>query len=348
MRALSRILWVGLAVAADPATRRAAPPARMTWQPGNLQPLVVGWQQFFRVQWDATPAGRPDARRGVHHQRVGVHRPECSSLLVTGYDASGSRSGNSSPGAPARSTTAPGSTSTCPCPRRPATTSRSSPGPGCRRAMAATCARLSSARRAGRARYDGVMSRARMLDGAIQRRLIAVVAVAVWLAAILAGCATMSAPRRPGSPGTFSPSSSAGSSTSGSSGRRRPEGGGTLDRRVHHQHVGLPRPAGARARHRIRRGRASRWGNVIAWGPNEINPGGRVYFDVTVPGGAASYDVSIFSWNWVQVGLNLDAPIGAESHGGIQGSARRARYLAGAVRLVSTWPPGWPRASGPI
>jgi hypothetical protein len=49
-------------------------------------------------------------------------------------------------------------------------------------------------------------------------------------------------------------------------------------------------------------------GQIIAWGPNEINPGGRVYFDVTVPGGAASYDVSIFSWNWVQVGLNLDSP----------------------------------------
>lgn len=49
-------------------------------------------------------------------------------------------------------------------------------------------------------------------------------------------------------------------------------------------------------------------GQVIAWGPNEITPGGRVYFDVQVPGGAASHEVSIFSWNWVQVGLNLDVP----------------------------------------
>ena len=48
-------------------------------------------------------------------------------------------------------------------------------------------------------------------------------------------------------------------------------------------------------------------GQVIAWGPNEINPGGRVYFNVPVPGGA-TYDVSIFSWNWVQVGLNVDFP----------------------------------------
>jgi len=39
-------------------------------------------------------------------------------------------------------------------------------------------------------------------------------------------------------------------------------------------------------------------GQVIAWGPNAIQPGERVYFDVTVPAAAATYDVSIFSWNW--------------------------------------------------
>ena len=49
-------------------------------------------------------------------------------------------------------------------------------------------------------------------------------------------------------------------------------------------------------------------GQLIAWGPNEINPGSRVYFDVGVPRGATSYDVSVFSWNWVQVGLNVDVP----------------------------------------
>jgi hypothetical protein len=37
-------------------------------------------------------------------------------------------------------------------------------------------------------------------------------------------------------------------------------------------------------------------GQVIAWGPTAIQPGDRVYFDVTVPAGAATYDVSIFSW----------------------------------------------------
>jgi hypothetical protein len=49
-------------------------------------------------------------------------------------------------------------------------------------------------------------------------------------------------------------------------------------------------------------------GQLVAWGPNEINPGSRVYFDVGVPRGATTYDVSIFSWNWVQVGLNVDVP----------------------------------------
>ena len=49
-------------------------------------------------------------------------------------------------------------------------------------------------------------------------------------------------------------------------------------------------------------------GQVIAWGPNEITPGSRVYFNVSVPSGAASYDVSIFSWDWVQMGMNMDHP----------------------------------------
>jgi hypothetical protein len=40
-------------------------------------------------------------------------------------------------------------------------------------------------------------------------------------------------------------------------------------------------------------------GQLVAWGPNRINPGARVYFDVSVPP-AASYDVSIFAWDWVQ------------------------------------------------
>jgi hypothetical protein len=42
----------------------------------------------------------------------------------------------------------------------------------------------------------------------------------------------------------------------------------------------------------------ARTAQVIAWGPKEIQPGGRVYFDVRVPGGGATYDVSILSWEW--------------------------------------------------
>lgn len=43
-------------------------------------------------------------------------------------------------------------------------------------------------------------------------------------------------------------------------------------------------------------------GQVIAWGPNEITPGGRRFFNVPVPPGASTYDVAMFAWNWVQTG----------------------------------------------
>ena len=43
-------------------------------------------------------------------------------------------------------------------------------------------------------------------------------------------------------------------------------------------------------------------GQVIAWGPNEIDPGARMFFNVPVPPGAATYDVAIFAWDWVQTG----------------------------------------------
>jgi hypothetical protein len=46
-------------------------------------------------------------------------------------------------------------------------------------------------------------------------------------------------------------------------------------------------------------------GQLISWGPNEIDFGGRVYFNVPVPP-AATYEVSIFSWNWVQTGNGAD------------------------------------------
>jgi hypothetical protein len=40
-------------------------------------------------------------------------------------------------------------------------------------------------------------------------------------------------------------------------------------------------------------------GQLVAWGPSPITPGSRVYFDVGVPP-AASYDVALFAWDWVQ------------------------------------------------
>jgi hypothetical protein len=43
-------------------------------------------------------------------------------------------------------------------------------------------------------------------------------------------------------------------------------------------------------------------GQLISWGPNEIDPGDRQYFNVAVPPGATTYDVAIFAWNWVQTG----------------------------------------------
>jgi hypothetical protein len=48
-----------------------------------------------------------------------------------------------------------------------------------------------------------------------------------------------------------------------------------------------------------------RVGQLVAWGPNEVDPGSRVYFDVSVPR-AASYEVAIFSWNWIQSGGGKD------------------------------------------
>jgi hypothetical protein len=64
----------------------------VTWQPGNLQPLTVGWQQFFRIQWDATTyAGQP-AVEGYVTNVFGFTALNVR-LLVNGYDASGQQVG---------------------------------------------------------------------------------------------------------------------------------------------------------------------------------------------------------------------------------------------------------------
>src|SRR5262245_27690161 len=49
-------------------------------------------------------------------------------------------------------------------------------------------------------------------------------------------------------------------------------------------------------------------GQVVAWGPNEITPGGRRFFSVPVAPGASTYDVAMFAWNWVQTGGGPDLP----------------------------------------
>jgi hypothetical protein len=65
----------------------------VTWQPGNLQPLVIGWQQFFRVQWDATPTGAGQALVEGYITNVWGFAALNLQLLVTGYDASGRQVG---------------------------------------------------------------------------------------------------------------------------------------------------------------------------------------------------------------------------------------------------------------
>ena len=63
-----------------------APPT--TWQPGDLRPLVVGWEQFFRVQWDATRQGDQALVEGYITNVWGFTALKLQ-LLVTGYNASG-------------------------------------------------------------------------------------------------------------------------------------------------------------------------------------------------------------------------------------------------------------------
>jgi hypothetical protein len=63
-----------------------------TWQPGNLQPLVVGWQQFFRVQWDATRYNGQALVDGYITNVWGFAALNVQ-LLVTGYDATGRQVG---------------------------------------------------------------------------------------------------------------------------------------------------------------------------------------------------------------------------------------------------------------
>jgi hypothetical protein len=63
-----------------------------SWQPGDLRPLIVGWEQFFRVQWGATSHGDQALVEGYITNVWGFPALRLQ-LLVTGYDASGQKVG---------------------------------------------------------------------------------------------------------------------------------------------------------------------------------------------------------------------------------------------------------------
>jgi hypothetical protein len=128
----------------------------------------------------------------------------------------------------------------------------------------------------------------------------------VWLAAILAGCATVTAPAD-WQPGNLQPQIIGWQQYFRIQWTATPRGAGVLIDGYITNTWGFP---AQRVRVLVNGYDAAgkNVGQLIAWGPNEINPGGRVYFDVTVPSGASSYDVSIFSWNWVQMGFNFEHP----------------------------------------
>jgi hypothetical protein len=66
--------------------------AHAHWQSRSLQPLTVGWQQFFRVQWGSGEfRGRPIVEGYVSN--VWGFWARDVQLLVTGYDATGTMVG---------------------------------------------------------------------------------------------------------------------------------------------------------------------------------------------------------------------------------------------------------------
>lgn len=47
-------------------------------------------------------------------------------------------------------------------------------------------------------------------------------------------------------------------------------------------------------------------GQQVAWVPGIITPGTRAYFETPAPGPATSYRVSVFSFDWIQAGGDVD------------------------------------------
>jgi hypothetical protein len=90
-RAVRRFVFGGVALLLLlPLGGCATGPA--SWQPGNLQPLVIGWPQFFRVQWDVTRENGQPLVEGYITNVWGFAALNLQ-LLVTGYDASGQQAG---------------------------------------------------------------------------------------------------------------------------------------------------------------------------------------------------------------------------------------------------------------
>jgi hypothetical protein len=85
-------------------------------------------------------------------------------------------------------------------------------------------------------------------------------------------------------------------------------------------------------------------GQLVAWGPNAIEPGERAYFDVTILGAAATYDVSTFSWRWTRLPSSGPGRHDGESWATRREGDRRSppAPLTWSLPALSPrrWPPG--------
>ncbi len=63
-----------------------------TWQPGNVQPLIIGWQQYFEILWGVTLQDGDALIEGYITNTWGFAAREVR-VLVNGYDSSGTQTG---------------------------------------------------------------------------------------------------------------------------------------------------------------------------------------------------------------------------------------------------------------
>src|SRR5262245_639835 len=78
-----------LAVTAGGCTTAARP---APWQAGNLQPLTIGWQRYFEVEWTATRQDEGVLIGGYITNTWGFAFREVR-VLVNGYDGAGQQVG---------------------------------------------------------------------------------------------------------------------------------------------------------------------------------------------------------------------------------------------------------------